>query len=229
MIRILQIETSTSMCSVAISEDGQTAVCVEKNEANIHGAQLLPMIDEALAELKITFDDLSAIAVSKGPGSYTGLRIGVASAKGLCYGLNIPLISVPTLQSFSELVVKKSTTSKFLCPMLDARRMEVYTARFDRDTNYVEKESARILDDDFFNSFDANEAWCFFGPGMNKASEFISKKENWKMIDDQWPSAKGMSKLAFEAFKEKRFEDIAYYEPFYLKDFVATTPKKNIL
>ena len=230
MATILQIETSTQMCSVAIAQNGETLAWHEENRQNIHAEMLLPMIDKILEEAAMSFKNLSAVAVAKGPGSYTGLRIGVASAKGLCYGLNIPMIAVPTLQSFSVHVGSEFPEKNWnYCPMLDARRMEVYTAIFNNKGTYLKSETASILNAEFFSEIDNTNEHCFFGNGALKASEFIATQKNWTLLENRWPSARGMSVLAFEAYGQQQFEDLAYFEPMYLKDFIATTPKKNIL
>lgn len=220
---ILNIETSTKNCSVSLSNNGKTIICKELSEAGFsHAEKLHLFIEEVLLESKLTFKDLSAIAVSKGPGSYTGLRIGVSAAKGLCFALDIPLISVDTLQVLAS---QAEVENGIIIPMIDARRMEVYSAIFDKNFNKFRDVQAQILDD---NSFSEIQETIYFVGDCNEKAKTVLTKNNFVFIDDKiYPSANEMSKLSFEKFENNNFEDVAYFEPFYLKDFLITTSKKT--
>ena len=226
---ILNIETSTTVCSVNIARDGSKLIGRETNEQNAHSKILTVFIEDILEESGLKAKDLDAVAVSKGPGSYTGLRIGVSVAKGIAYGANIPLISVNTLQSMVVGAKKRiNNNDKILfAPMIDARRMEVYTALFNSQFEFQNEISAKIIDEDSFKEELNNFKLYFFGDGAAKCKDAI-KHENAMFIEDLHPSADYMNPFSEQAFKDKKFEDVAYFEPFYLKDFVATVPTKNI-
>ena len=213
---ILNIETATKKCSVSIAKKGETIALREiAEEGYSHAEKLHVFIEELISESKITFKDLNAIAVSQGPGSYTGLRIGVSSAKGLCYALNIPLIAVDTLQSLAAQI---SISNGFIIPMIDARRMEVFSATFDKDLNTIQKVAAEIITEESYQNRD--EEIHFVGDGAPKCKEFLCKS-NFVFHDEViYPSAKEMSKLSFEKHKKSDTVDVAYFEPFYLKDFM---------
>jgi len=229
---ILNIETATTVCSVALAKDGELISYKEQNEGYTHAENLTVFIEEVVSKSGYTFKDVDAIAVSKGPGSYTGLRIGVSTAKGVCFALDKPLISINTLLSLAKSQIESSTFkvsgSVLLCPMLDARRMEVYCAIYDSELNYIKETSAEIIDEHSFLEMLQKNKIIFFGDGAAKCKEVLSKNSNAIFIDDIFPSAKNMITLSEEAFEKKQFEDVAYFEPFYLKDFVAGK-KKNIL
>jgi tRNA threonylcarbamoyladenosine biosynthesis protein TsaB len=220
---ILNIETSTKNCSVSVAKDGKTIVLKELNDGGYsHAEKLHEFIKEVIAEAGIQFSDLKAIAVSKGPGSYTGLRIGVSAAKGLCFALNIPLIAINTLESLAQSI---SLIEGFKIPLLDARRMEVYSAVFDKN-NIIKKEvSAEIITNESFKSYLESGKVYFFGDGAEKCKEVILH-ENANYFDDKFPSAKDMEQLSSEKYKNNDFVDVAYFEPFYLKDFVGGISKK---
>ena len=220
---ILNIETSTKNCSVSLSNNGKTVHSKELSEAGFsHSEKLHVFIEEVLLESKLTFKDLSAIAVSKGPGSYTGLRIGVSAAKGLCFALDVPLISVDTLQVLAN---KAEVQNGIIIPMIDARRMEVYSAIFDKNYNKIREVQAQILDE---NSFSEIEETVYFVGDCNEKAKTVLTKNNFVFIEGKfYPSANEMSKLSFEKFQNNDFEDVAYFEPFYLKDFLITTSKKS--
>jgi|TARA_B110000091_G_scaffold15715_1_gene14856 tRNA threonylcarbamoyladenosine biosynthesis protein TsaB len=224
MSLILNIETATKNCSVSLAESGKVIAIKELNDGNYsHAEKLHVFINEVLKVAKKSMKDVDAVAVSKGPGSFTGLRIGVSSAKGLCYALNIPLISIDTLESLScQLVVEIGC----IVPMLDARRMEVYSAVFDIKNNLIRAIEAQILNEDSFADYLKNNEVYFIGDGVPKTKEIITHK-NAVFIDDKLPSANEMAQLSFDKFQKKIFEDVAYFEPFYLKDFVVTTKKKK--
>jgi tRNA threonylcarbamoyladenosine biosynthesis protein TsaB len=226
---ILQIETATSICSVALSVSGKTTHVAELNEPNAHAAKLTRLIEQVIKEASLTLADLDAIAVSKGPGSYTGLRIGVSTAKGLCYGLEIPLIAIDSLHSLAAgfLLETDLAANTMLYPMIDARRLEVYTAVFDRDLLLVQPTKAQIIDLNYFDALTPDVPLVLFGDGADKFKDMFAGKANIQVVSDFKQSAAFLSKPAYEAFLNSNFEDIAYFEPFYLKDFVPMKSKKN--
>lgn len=226
---ILHIDTSTEVCSVALSESNQLLALRESCEAMSHGANLSVFIRELLAENNLKVNHLSAIAVSRGPGSYTGLRIGVSTVKGLCYGADIPLISVNTLKQLTVGLIEshRPNHEALFCPMLDARRMEVYTAVYDSGLKEIKPIEAKIIDNNSFSSLLDKHTVYFFGNGAEKCAGVIQHK-NAVFVTKIAASAKNMINLSVKKYQEKRFEDIAYFEPYYLKDFIATTPKNKI-
>ncbi len=225
MSLILHIETATKNCSVALAKEGVLLHHIEEySEKYSHAERLHVFIEKLFEESPYSLHDLDAIAIGKGPGSYTGLRIGVSSAKGLCFGLKIPLISIDTL---TILASSQNTTSfDYLVPMLDARRMEVYTAVFRPDLTFEEDIQALILDENAFKKY-ADKKLLFFGNGASKAQTLFTNPY-FHFKEDVHPSAKHMVDLAFKKFQNHDFEDVAYFEPFYLKDFIALTSKKNL-
>lgn len=227
MPTILQIETATSVCAVALSVDGKTIALKEENAPNIHASRLTLFIKEIMEQGQLTFSDLDAVAVSKGPGSYTGLRIGVSTAKGLCFALEKPLIGINTLKMMAAgFLAEHPGYSGLVCPMIDARRMEVFTAVFDHQLNEVETTNAKIIDESSFLTLLLQHEITFIGNGAEKCSTLI-EHPNAKFVTNNFNAASNMSALANSAFVAKEFEDVAYFEPFYLKDFVFTTPKKK--
>ena len=219
---ILNIETATKNCSVALAKDGKTIFCKEiAQEGYSHAERLHVFIEEIIKEAGIPFKDLSAIAVSQGPGSYTGLRIGVSAAKGLCYALDIPLIAVDTLQALASQV---TISSGLIIPMIDARRMEVYSAFFSPTLEKKREILAEIIDENSFG--DLQETLYFVGDCAEKCKSVLNK-DNYVFLEDiKYPSAKEMSALSYEKFKINDTVDVAYFEPYYLKDFMITAPKK---
>ena len=218
-IYILNIETSTKACSVALHKNGELIVSREDVTTNFsHSEKLLKFISELFSDAKLSLSDLDAIAVSMGPGSYTGLRIGVSTAKGLCYGLDIPLISISTLKAMSFGMALEIKADLY-CPMIDARRMEVYSAFFDINNTEVRKIQADIIDENSYKK-ELEKKVVFFGDGSEKLIEKI-KDKNAIFVSDIHPSAKNMGLLSYQKFTKSLFEDLAYFEPFYLKDFVA--------
>lgn len=216
---ILCIETATTNCSVALGREGELLALKEDYSNNYsHAERLHVFIEDILSENQLTPQDLSAIAVSKGPGSYTGLRIGVSAAKGLCFSLDIPLISVPTLTSLARQVDKQA--GEYIIPLLDARRMEVYTAGFDSDYQPVFDTRAKILDENSFSDVLDKGKVTFIGNGVEKFQKVCSH-ENAQFILAKLPSAAEMVGIASEKFENKEFENVAYFEPYYLKDFQA--------
>ena len=217
MATILCIETASTNCSVAIGSNSEVLAVKEDNSKQYsHAERLHVFIKEILSENNLSLQDLDAVAVSKGPGSYTGLRIGVSAAKGLCFSLKIPLISVGTLTALSHQVKEKET----VVSMLDARRMEVYSAVFNANREQVVPTSAKILDADSYEKFLAQGKVYFIGSGVKKFSE-ICTHENAIFIENKLPSAREMVPLAAEKYKISNTEDVAYFEPYYLKDFIA--------
>jgi tRNA threonylcarbamoyladenosine biosynthesis protein TsaB len=220
-IFILNIETATKNCSVALSKNGETIALREIAEEGFsHAEKLHVFIEEIISESAISFQDLNAIAVSQGPGSYTGLRIGVSSAKGLCYALNIPLIAVDTLQSLAAQI---SIPNGLIIPMIDARRMEVFSAAFDLNLNTIQAVAAEIITEDSYKELE--QEIHFIGDGASKCKAFLNKS-NFIFHDNIiYPSAKEMSFLSFEKYKKSDTVDVAYFEPLYVKDFMLTKKK----
>ncbi len=234
MCLILHIETATDVCSVSIAKKGELISCKETREERSHAGTLAVFINHVLKESSITTANLNAVAVSMGPGSYTGLRIGISSAKGFCYGLGIPLIAVQTLDSMyygflNRLKIEGKITSDndLIIPMLDARRMEVYTCIFKKDHTKFEKTQALIVNEDSFNYLLEDHVLYFFGSGSEKVSRVIHHP-NAQFINDFNVSSIDMIPLAYDYYKKKKFEDVAYFEPYYLKDFITTTPKRKV-
>lgn len=213
---ILNIETATKNCSVSIAANGKTLVCKEISELGYsHAEKLHLFIQDVIQEAAISFSQLSAIAVSQGPGSYTGLRIGVSAAKGLSYALQIPLIAVDTLLALAHQVLKKDG---LIVPMIDARRMEVYSAIFDFNKQKIREVQAEIISEDSFAAI--SDKIYFIGDSNGKVKSVLTKS-NFVFLDAiQYPSAKEMSSISYQKYLEKDFEDVAYFEPYYLKDFL---------
>ncbi len=223
MARILNLETATTNCSVSISEKEKTVLLKENNAvAYSHSEQLHLFIKEALEEASLSFSDLDAVSVSKGPGSYTGLRIGVSAAKGLCFSLDIPLISVPTLQSMARQV--KIEDESVIIPILDARRMEVYSAVYDATYSEIRETRAEIIDVNSFQEFIGKGKVYLIGNGATKCKELLQHSD-FVFDDSIMPSANEMGAIAYKKYENQVFEDIAYFEPFYLKDFVLQGKK----
>jgi tRNA threonylcarbamoyladenosine biosynthesis protein TsaB len=222
---ILHIDTTTKKCSVALAQDGELMIQKELlSEEFSHSEQLHPFIEEVLKESGLKSSSLSAIAISKGPGSYTGLRIGVAAAKGLCFALDLPLIALNTL----EIMVQPYEVSpySFIIPMLDARRMEVYTAIFDETKKWIQETTAEVLTENTFTSIVNEQSCLIIGDGAIKFKTLHPKINASYTNEIHYPVAKDMITLAWKKFNAKEFEDLAYFEPFYLKDFQTTPPKK---
>ena len=223
MAYILNIETSTTNCSVAVSYNGkQISLKEDNNKQYSHAERLHLYIEEALNNAKINTKTLDAISVSMGPGSYTGLRIGVSAAKGLCFALDVPLIAIPTLDSLSR---KIKITEGYIVPLIDARRMEIYTAIFNSNYSCIESTSAKILEHTSYLNYLESGSVNFVGNAIQKTKTIINHKN--AVFHEELPSANQMCEMSFEKFKLKQFEDLAYFEPFYLKDFISFT-KKNI-
>ncbi len=222
MSYILNLETATKNCSVAIAKDGETILCKEMAEEGYsHAERLHVFIEECLQELQLTPKDLLAIAVSQGPGSYTGLRIGVSAAKGLCFALDIPLIAIDTLQVLAS---QLSISEGLIIPMIDARRMEVYSAIFNSKLYKIREVQAEIITETSF--LESTETIHFVGDCSEKTKTVLTKQNFIFHNEIVYPSAKEMSFLSYKKFQEKNFEDVAYFEPYYLKDFMITVSKK---
>lgn len=217
MAYILNLETSTKNCSVALAQNGKTVLCKEIAEQGFsHAEKLHVFIEEILNGANVKVNQLEAIAVSKGPGSYTGLRIGVSAAKGLCYALQIPLISIDTMQ----VLAKKAVVDGLIVPMIDARRMEVYSAIFDQNHNKIKEVEAEILTENSYQDFDQT---IYFVGDCQEKCKTVLVKDNFKFLPEiVFPSANEMIQLSFEKFQNNDFKDVAYFEPFYLKDFMLT-------
>jgi len=220
---ILNIETATKNCSVSLSNNGEVIALKELNEGQFsHAEKLHTFIENVIVDAGITLRNIDAVSVSKGPGSYTGLRIGVSTAKGLCFSLNKPLLSVETLTILANAI--EVSENEFIIPLIDARRMEVYSAIFDHNHQMIKETSAEIIDEKSYLEFLNKGKVYFLGDGSEKCKNVI-QHENAIFLDNYFPSAKYMSKLSFEKYKKKQLEDLAYFEPFYLKDFIAGIPK----
>ena len=219
---ILNIETATKNCSVSLAKEGKTILCKEiAEEGYSHAERLHVFIEDLVQEAGIHFKDIQAIAVSQGPGSYTGLRIGVSAAKGLCYALNVPLIAVDTLQVLASQV---QVEGGLIIPMIDARRMEVYSAIFDVKFEKIRETQAEVINENSFETI--SETVYFVGDCADKCKSVITKSNFIFLEEIKYPSATAMSILSFSKFQNKDFEDLAYFEPYYLKDFMITPSKK---
>lgn len=236
MALILSIETGTDVCSVALANDGELMALRESDEGRDHAKKVALFVDELLRETCVQPDDLDAIAVGKGPGSYTGLRIGVSFAKGMCYALNIPLIAIGSLDALTEVaredydagildIEDEEWASARLCPMVDARRMEVYAQVFDNEGKPLSEVTAEVVTEESFAQWRKAGRFVIFGNGARKCCETLGDV----ICVDVAPSARGIVRLAEEAFNAARFEDIAYFEPFYLKEFLVIPSKKKLL
>lgn len=225
MTFILNIETATQRCSIGLARDGETIAIRESDEKNIHAAKVTIFSEEVCREAGIDMNQLNAVAVSMGPGSYTGLRIGVSAAKGFCFALDIPLIAVSTLQSMALGAIETVGNEDVLyCPMIDARRMEVYTALFDRQNKLIKDIEAMIVDEQSFEAELRDHTIWYFGDGAEKCREILDPK-GMICLENIKPSARNMAVIAHTKFLEGSVEDLAYFEPFYLKDFIAGKPK----
>lgn len=225
---ILNIETSTNVCSVAVSQDGSCIFNKEDHEGPNHAVILGVFVQEALSFIDSHAIPLDAVAVSCGPGSYTGLRIGLSMAKGICYGRDVKLIAIPTLELMCVPLLldeKINEENALLCPMIDARRMEVYSQFFDRALNEVRSINADIVENNTYDDILAQQPVYFFGNGAEKCHEVLTH-HNAHIIEGIVPLAKNMYPLAEKRMANEQFEDVAYFVPFYLKDFVAKEAKK---
>lgn len=229
MSRIILVETSTSLCSAALAQDGAILEYRESDTPKSQASLTVPYIQEMLSEHGLTVKDCDAVCVSMGPGSYTGLRVGVSTAKGLCFGAGIPLLAVGTLDTLVWQAVKEGLVPdgcKYIVPMVDARRMEVYTALFSPDGRQLTETEPRIIEESSFASQLEEGPVLFIGDGAGKCRDII-KNTNAHFVQC-WPKASSMLAPATTEYNEKRFKDTAYFEPFYLKQFVATVSNKKL-
>lgn len=230
MADILIIETATRICSVALARNGVVTALRESGEKNVHASMTVPFILEVLKESGLGPGSVDAVAVSRGPGSYTGLRIGVSTAKGICYAVDKPLISVSTLQAMAFGAMKaaggqEEGASVRYRPMIDARRMEVYTALYDKENKPLTEVEAKVIDADTFNGELEKHIIWFFGDGAEKCRSLFGDHPNSRFLPGFMPSARWMAPLAEKKWQQNEFEDLAYFEPFYLKDFIAGIPR----
>lgn len=229
MACILCIETATPSCSVALANNGTLIYEKKSAEAQSHSALLAVFVQEALDVLKVNDLQLDAVAVSSGPGSYTGLRIGTSTAKGLCFGLDIPLIAIPTLEILAQGAIRENHgEAAYYCPMIDARRMEVYAAVYDEQMNELTGTEAVIIDENSYSSFLEQRKVYFLGNGAPKTTALIQSPRAYFM-DYPYPIAAEMVPVAEKLYAGASFEDTAYFEPFYLKEFVATVAKNKVI
>lgn len=235
MAYILNIETATEVCSVALAKDGLVIDLEESKEGQNHSRLVSVFAEKLLSRNRVNPSELSAVGVSKGPGSYTGLRIGVSTAKGICFASNIPLIAVGTLEAMAQHVAKNhkefgipEDLPVLYCPMIDARRMEVFSMLINREGKILKPISAEVIGNGFLAEKLSTHRIIFFGNGAAKCKAILTSP-NAMFIGDVNASAKYMNELVWDAYNKKHFEDVAYFEPFYLKDFIATVSKKHIL
>lgn len=219
---ILNIETATNVCSVALTKGSSVLSCLESKEKNAHSKMLAILIDKLFQNTYYTIDELDAVAVSKGPGSYTGLRIGVSSAKGIAYAKDIPLIGVDTLQILALSANQRHPNCMYL-PMIDARRMEVYTSIYNSEMKCVKNISADIIDGDIYTDY-SSEKIILVGDGAKKSKQVLTN-DRYVLDEEIYLRAKDMALLSSEKYNNKEFEDVAYFEPYYLKEFVAIKSK----
>ncbi|MBN8702661.1 MAG: tRNA (adenosine(37)-N6)-threonylcarbamoyltransferase complex dimerization subunit type 1 TsaB [Bacteroidetes bacterium] len=224
MALILSLETSTTLCSVALSLDGKTIACKELNDGYTHAENSTLFIQDVLTIANKTLNNVDAIAVGKGPGSYTGLRIGASTAKGLCYSLKKPLIAIDSLLIMAN-AVSSIESDALICPMIDARRMEVYTALFSAEKKQLLETCAMIIDHSSFAEELKTQKIYFIGNGAEKCKPIFANNTNAFFIDTIYPSAKEMASIADQMFLQKKFVDAAYFEPNYVKDFYTPTKK----
>ncbi len=233
MSLILCIESGTDVCSVGIAKDGELVSLRESSEGRDHARNVALFADELFEQCSLRAEDFDAIAVGMGPGSYTGLRIGVSFAKGLCYGLNKPLIAIGSLNMLAELAIENHSAGVLnienweqarLCTMIDARRMEVYTQIFDTEGVALNEVSAKVIDEESFAEYNDGKPFIILGNGAAKCAELLP----WAQYIDVAPSASGYARLAQKCFDGEEFVDVAYFEPLYLKDFIVTTSKKKL-
>jgi tRNA threonylcarbamoyladenosine biosynthesis protein TsaB len=234
MALILNIDTSTEVCSVSLFDNGKLRAIKENTKGLNHSTLLTVYIEKVLISQKLSVGNLDAVAISGGPGSYTGLRIGTSVAKGICYAAKLPLIAISPLQSMAGFIAENLAEHNLpdegqllFCPMIDARRMEVYTAFYNRNNSLIRDVRADIIEDNSYTKYLEKGKVVFFGNGAEKCKDTLTHK-NAIFIDNIVTSSQHMGKLSEKAFIEKNFVDVAYYEPFYLKDFIATVPRKNI-
>lgn len=227
---ILCLETATPSCSVALVHNGEVLACEEDPKGQNHSEKITLFIDSVMKKAGISYNQLDAVAVSMGPGSYTGLRIGVSTAKGICYAVSKPLIAMETLEAMAyggKVVISSERSERrnlLLIPAIDARRMEVYAAIFDENVNKIKDTEAVIIDENSFADLKKDHHLYLFGDGADKCAEIFADDDKITVIKDFYCSAKYMNTIAQQKFNNSEFVDVAYFEPFYLKDFVPGTP-----
>lgn len=233
MAFILHLETSSPVCSVALSKGSEMIRCIESNEANVHSSHLSIFIRKILEETGIAVTNLSAVAVSNGPGSYTGLRIGLSTAKGICYGGDLPLITVDSLQVMASWFKKKNSAEihadTLIVPLIDARRKEVYAGYYDTQIQPVKNSEAVILDELSFEEMMQQQTCLFIGSGAEKTKKILKSHYNSRFFPDFVTSALGMIDIAWNMYQQQQFADLAYSEPFYLKQAYTTSSSKKII
>lgn len=229
MALILSIETSTTVSSVAIHEDGHMIASQSLHIDKSHSAYLAPSIKNLFETSGLQMKSIDAVAISKGPGSYTGLRIGTSTAKGICFGLDAKLIGINSLEAMAYGIVKYMPKDVILCPMIDARRMEVYCLIAKTDMSILEKTSSKIIDEKSFSDLLSKNKIVFIGNGAMKCKPALDSSKNTIFIDDIFPSAEHVGALAWQAYENNEFENLAYFEPYYLKDFIAKKPSAKKL
>jgi len=227
MSLILSLDTATEVCSVAIHNENKLIVDFNLFLEKAHSNSLAKLVEQAFDFAGVDKSDLSAVAISKGPGSYTGLRIGTSLAKGICFGLDIPLVAINTLEAMTW-QVHALYPEAVLCPMIDARRMEVYYLLKEPGFLTTQETTNLVVDENSFSDLLTNREVCFFGNGANKCKEVLGHRPNAIFVDNIHTSAKSVGELAYLKFMEQDFEDLAYFEPFYLKEFIAGKPKKLV-
>jgi tRNA threonylcarbamoyladenosine biosynthesis protein TsaB len=220
MARILSLETSTDVCSAALYDEAKLIKEIVINQPQSHASRLAPIISDIFTDTALNIASLNAVAITSGPGSYTGLRIGTSTAKGICYSLEIPLITVLTLDVMAFQAKKIHAGNMLFCPMIDARRMEVYCKIFDNDLHSTHPVEAKVIDEESFKELLAHKKMLFFGNGAEKCKSVI-KHENAYFAADIFPQASALGEFALIKFRSKEFEDLESFKPFYLKDFVA--------
>jgi tRNA threonylcarbamoyladenosine biosynthesis protein TsaB len=227
MAYILSIETSTKICSVAIHKDGQLIASQKLMQDKSHSGLLAVLIKDIVKYAGLKIDQLSALAVAEGPGSYTGLRIGTSTAKGICFAHDIPLLAISSLESMALYASNFNFNGNYLCPMIDARRMEAYCMIFNKDVEVVKEIEAVVFEEGIFREISGGKDMLVFGDGVNKFEDIVRDDNNIKILSGIDPIAEHMGGLAFKKFQNKDFVDLAYFEPFYLKDFRVTKPKNS--
>jgi tRNA threonylcarbamoyladenosine biosynthesis protein TsaB len=220
MALILSLETSASTCSVAIHENGNLVADLEITKPQEHASQLAVLIQQVIQKSSLKIHDLNAVSVSSGPGSYTGVRIGTSTAKGICFALNIPLLAIPTLDLLAIQVKKLFIIDGFLCPMIDAKRMEVYCQIFTMDLKIISEAKAMVVNEASFAELLESGKMLFFGDGSKKCKTVL-RHQNALFLDDVLPSAEKMGVISFDKYQQGKFEDLVNFTPFYLKDFIA--------
>ncbi len=228
MALLLSIDTATKVCSVALHENEQLLASQHLHIDKSHSGLLTVLVENVLQYAGFNRHDLAAVAVSEGPGSYTGLRIGASTAKGLCFALDIPLIAVNTLQAMAQGIRKYAEAESLLCPMIDARRMEVYCLLESREGEMVQEPQAKIIEEDSFLAELQKQKIYFFGDGAEKCKPLLGQNQNARFVPGQVPSAVDVGKLALLKFQQEDFANVAYFEPFYLKEFHSPKPKKKL-